>query len=99
VEREISLYFFFFSLFSLDNTNYAVVVCKCSQEYNEMAVLLKKLETKPVEYEKQLVIVHSQRFNKVQWDHLVYMQGLTGCHIPEYIRRLVDADRHNRGKK
>ena len=64
-----------------------------------MARLLEKLDTKPVESEKQLVIVHSQRFNKVQWDHLKAMFTLTGCEIPEYIRRLVDADRMNKGAK
>jgi hypothetical protein len=64
-----------------------------------MAVLNKNLENKPVESEKQLVIVHSQRFNKVQWDHLNYMQQLTGCGIPEYIRRLVDADRLAKSKE
>lgn len=58
-----------------------------------MARILSSIETKPIELEKQLVIVHSQRFNKAQWDHLKYMQVLTGCEIPEYIRRLVDADR------
>ena len=64
-----------------------------------MARLLEKLDTKPVESEKQLVIVHSQRFNKVQWDHLKAMFALTGCEIPEYIRRLVDADRQKKDVK
>lgn len=63
-----------------------------------MARLLEKVETKPIESEKQLVIVHSQRFNKLQWDHLRAMHELTGCEIPEYIRRLVDADRKAKGQ-
>lgn len=65
-----------------------------------MARLITNVETKDVSEESQLVIVHSQRFNKVQWDHLKSMKELTGCEIPEYIRRLVDADRKKRdGKK
>jgi hypothetical protein len=62
-----------------------------------MARLIENVETKPIESEKQLVIVHTQRFNKVQWDHLKRVRDVTGCEIPEYIRRLVDADRQ--GKK
>jgi hypothetical protein len=58
-----------------------------------MARLLGNLETKDVSSEKQLCVIHSQRFTKGQWDFLNYMKELTGCEIPEYIRRLVDADR------
>lgn len=64
-----------------------------------MARLITSLATKDVTSETQLVVVHTQRFNKVQWDHLRYVQQLTGCTVQEYIRRLVDADRKESAKK
>lgn len=58
-----------------------------------MARLIKNVEVKDLESENQFVIVHSQRFNKAQWDHLKRVQQESGYPIPAYIRRLVDADR------
>lgn len=64
-----------------------------------MAVLAKNGDEKASKSKEQLVIVHSQRFTKGQWDFLTYMQELTGCPVPEYVRRLVEADRVVKEKK
>lgn len=58
-----------------------------------MARTTSNVATKPIEDERQLVIIHSQRFNLAQWNHLKQQRDETGCSIQEYIRRLVDEDR------
>lgn len=49
-------------------------------------------EDKQVDPARQLTVIHTQRFTKRQWEYLCLMKNFTGCEIPEYIRRLVDAD-------
>lgn len=50
---------------------------------------------KPMEGQNKRVI-RSIRFTAEQWDFLEKAEAITGCPIPEFIRRLVDAERNRK---